>query len=97
MSTDFEKAAAFLLPTDPVSKKSNKRKKVVISEITGTQSGVGTSGVSFRWHSNQEYGTFNTEQRSKIHYWGITNGTNWGVPNAHKSNYVTKNDDEEGK
>ena len=52
MSTYFEKAAAFLLPTDPAAKKSNKIKNVVISKVTGTQSGVGASGVILRWHSN---------------------------------------------
>ena len=63
MTTDFEKAAAFLLPTDPVAKKINKGKKVVISEVTGTQSGVGTIGISLCWHSNEECGTLNLEQR----------------------------------
>ena len=64
MSADFEKADVLLLPTDPVAKKSNKRKNVVTSKVTGNQSVVGTSVVSLRWHSNEEYGTLNPEQRS---------------------------------
>ena len=50
MSTDVEKSAALFLPMDPVTKKSNKRKHVVMYEVTGTQSDVGTRGVSLRWH-----------------------------------------------
>ena len=49
MSTGFEKADAFLLPTNNVAKKSNKIKNVVIYEVTGTHSGVGTSEVILRW------------------------------------------------
>ena len=78
MSTDFEKAAAFLIPTDPVAKKSNKIKNVVISDVTGTQSGVVTSGVSLCWNSNEEYRTLNPEQKSELHSWRIANSTNQG-------------------
>ena len=31
------------------------------------------------------------EQISELHDWRITNGTNWGVPNAHKSKKGTNN------
>ena len=38
MITDFEKAAAFLLPNNPVAKKSNKRKSVLLSlRLQGTR------------------------------------------------------------
>ena len=97
MSADFEKADVLLLPTDPVAKKSNKRKNVVISEVTGTQSGVGTSRFSLCWHSNEEYGTLNPEQRSELHDWHIKNGTNQGGPNYHKSKKVTNNSNGKGK
>ena len=83
MSTDFEKAGAFLLPTDPVANKSNKRKKIIY-EVTGTQSDVGTSGVSLHWHSNEYYGTLNPEQILELHDWCITNSTNRLGPHAHK-------------
>ena len=50
ISTDFEKASDFLLPTNPVTKKINMRKIVVISKVIGIHSGVGTSGVRLHWH-----------------------------------------------
>ena len=49
MSTGFEKADAFLLPTNNVAKKSIKKKNVVIYKVTGTRSGVGTSEVILHW------------------------------------------------
>ena len=97
MSTYFEQTAAFLLPMDPVTKKNNKLKNVIISEVTGTQSGVGTSGVSLCWHSNEEYGTLNPEQISELHDWRITNGTNRGGLNSQKSKKGTKNANGKGK
>ena len=35
MSTDFDKAAAFLLPTDHVTKESNERKNVLSLRLKG--------------------------------------------------------------
>ena len=96
MSTYFEQTAAFLLQMDPVIKKNNKLKNVIIYEVTGTQSGVGTSGVSLCWHSNEEYGTLNPEQISELHDWRITNGTNRGGLNSHKSKKGTKNANAKG-
>ena len=84
MIPDFDNAASFLILMNPVTKKVNKRKKFVISEVTGTQSGVGTSGVILCWTSNEEYGTLNSEHKSEIHNWRIKNGTNWGGPKFHK-------------
>ena len=72
-------------------RKEKKEKDVVISEVTDTQSGVGTSGVGLRWYSNERYRTLNPEQISELHDWHITNGMNRGGTNAHKSKKVTKN------
>ena len=72
-------------------------KNGVISEVTGSQSGVGTIEVSLCWKSNEEYGTLNLEQRLELHDWRITNGTNWGGPNAHKSKKGTNNANVKGK
>ena len=83
--------------TDPVAKKSNKSKNVVISEVTGTHSGVGTSGVSLRWYSNEYYGTLNPEQRSELHNCRTANSTNQGGPNSHKIKQGIKNANGKGK
>ena len=53
MSSDFGEAYALLLPTDPVANKMNKRKKMVVSEVTRTQGGVGTIWVSLHWRPNE--------------------------------------------
>ena len=37
------------------------------------------------------------EQISELHDWRIKNGTNWGVPNSHKSKKGTKNANGKGK
>ena len=96
MSTEFEKAVFFLLPRYLVAKKVIKEKNVVISEVTGTQSGVVTNGFSLCWHSKEEYGTLNSEQISELNDWRITNGTNRGGTNSHKSKKGTKNANAKG-
>ena len=47
MSTDYEKAAALLLPTDRVAKKSNKRKMLLSLRLQGPKVVLGPVGSAF--------------------------------------------------
>ena len=77
---DFEAAAAFLLPHDPVAKKraSAKRTHAEVSAIDGSsiRSGKGKSGVEFRYHTKQEYKKLSTEQRNELREWRLENDGN---------------------
>ena len=55
---DFESAAAFLLPHDPVAKKRQTKRPhadIASVETTKMKSGIGSTGVEFRYHTYAEY------------------------------------------
>ena len=64
--------------------------------VIGTQSGVGTSDISLYWHSNEECGTVNPEQRLELYDWRITNSTIQGGPNSQKWKIGKENDNGKG-
>ena len=80
MRNNFERAVAFLMPTDPVEKKKAKNKRS-IAEVSAVESeerpprknlgghkqGRGKSGVEFRYHTPEEYNALNKEQRQELH------------------------------
>ena len=73
---DFEAAAAFLLPHDPVAKK--RQTKRPHAEISGVdtpkiKSGIGSTGVEFRYHTYAEYAKLTTEQKAELHEWRKSN------------------------
>ncbi len=92
---DFEKAAAAIIPSDPVSKKrlsGNKRHAAEISsaEIGGAAKDskkhrVGTSGVELRFHTSAEYSKLNGLQRSELREWRKNQNGNKGKGNENKS------------
>ena len=87
LKTDFEKAAAFLLPACPVAAKRAriKRGAAEISEVEGnvpakptiasteSKAGFGRTGVHLRWHDFDEYGTLNAEQKKELYEWRQAN------------------------
>ena len=79
---DFEAAAAFLLPHDPVAKKraTAKRPQVEISTVDSTdlKSGIGKTGVELRYHTYAEYTKLSTEQKKELSEWRGKNGTSDG-------------------
>ena len=76
---DFEKAAAALLPKDPVAKKrqSTKRPSADISDVEKVKNdgsaGIGKTGVHFRYHKPDEYEKLTTEQKKELALWRVKN------------------------
>ena len=76
---DFEKAAAALLPKDPVAKKrqSTKRPSADISDVKKTKTdggaGIGKTGVHFRYHKPDKYDKLNPEQKKELALWRVKN------------------------
>jgi hypothetical protein len=76
---DFERAAAYLLPKDPVVKKrmlATKRANAQISEVTageisafGTKPSIGKTGVHFRYYKPEEYDGLSKEQKEELREW----------------------------
>ena len=76
MRNDFEKAAAHLLPCDPVAKKrqqsGTKRGHASIADAqvggteAGKKAGIGKTGVHFRYHPPDEYATLSDEQKNEL-------------------------------
>jgi len=71
---NFEAAASFLLPHDPVAKKhaATKRPHANISAIDSAsiKSGVGKkTGVELRYHTKSEYRKLSKAERSELHEW----------------------------
>ena len=75
MRDTFETAAAFLLPADPVAKRTKEAKRTIadISQATlGTtplKSGTGQSGVEFRFYKQGEFSKLNEGQREELFQW----------------------------
>ena len=71
---NFESAVAFLLPTDPVTKKGkNKRPSAEISATTGNPKSLGThkpgrgeTGVEFRYYEPKEFRKLTQEQKDEL-------------------------------
>jgi hypothetical protein len=80
---DFEAAATHLLPYDPVQKKridqaGGKRGSADISDTTGEEAnissfgakkGIGSSGVSLRYHTKVEYEKLDKAQKTELREW----------------------------
>ena len=79
----FEKAAATILPKDPVVKRRLTAAKRPAGDISATvasagaagKAGIGQSGVHFRYHEPAEYDTLSTAQRKELSEWRVANGT----------------------
>ena len=80
MHNDFEAAAAYLLPYDPVAKKKAAMKRPVaqissveeVAEVSGTammKESIGKTGVHLRWHTNAEYKELTSEQKKELSEW----------------------------
>lgn len=73
---NFEDAASFLLPKDPVVKRLNtagsKRASASISDVnaessgSGAKPGIGHSGVHLRYHTNEEYYKLSASQKKEL-------------------------------
>ena len=78
---DFEAAVAFLLPSCPISRKRQKTTKtnvVGVSEISattggnssfGSKSGIGETGVHFRYYQPAEFKKLTPEQIAELKQW----------------------------
>ena len=95
MRSDFEAAAAHLLPYDPVAKKrtaANKRGIGLISatdaDISATSAsgkpGIGQTGVHLRFHTKSEYQALTSEQKTELKQWRLDN------PDKVKASKATK-------
>ena len=72
---NFEAAAAFLLPHDPVARKrATKRGQADVSAIDSStiKSGIGKTGVEFRYHTKAEYKKLTKEQKTELYEWRLT-------------------------
>ena len=84
---NFEDAALYLLPYDPVAKKraaTNKRGAAYISgvaqdedgDLSTTQSqkpGIGKTGVHFCYYTKDEYSKLTSEQKRELKEWRLSN------------------------
>ena len=78
---DFEAAAAYLLPKDPVAKRratGQKQSSVEISDTTvkkvsakgkSPKVGIGTTGVHFRCYTPKDYAGLSKEQKMELTKW----------------------------
>ena len=79
---DFESAAAFLLPEDPVAKRKTLDQKREIAEISGlegvigstqgggtTKASKGKTGVELRFYKQSEYGKLTDDQKMELKTW----------------------------
>ena len=73
MRSDFEKAAAHLLPKDPVVKKRLSANKRSAAEISSTnvvddkrKTGIGSTGVHFRYYKPEEYDKLMKPQKREL-------------------------------
>jgi hypothetical protein len=86
MRNDFEGTATHLMPYDPVLKRRSenpgKRRSADISDVNATEAtvasfgskkGSGSSGVSFRYHTTEEYDKLNKDQRDELRTWRAAN------------------------
>ena len=73
LMSNFEEAAAMILPGCPVARKVKQKPKGLTADIgaldTVINTGKGKSGVDLRWHSKTEYKTLNDEQKLELKEW----------------------------
>ena len=75
MRTNFELAAAFLIPTCPVAKK--KTKQSLVADIAGADGGInpqliegkGKTGVDLRWYPSEEFQALPEAQQQELKAW----------------------------
>jgi hypothetical protein len=82
---DFEAAASYLLPYDPVARKRTAGQKRDAASISGvdvddttvsstqTKQSIGKTGVHLRYHKNDEYAKLTTEQKLELKEWRENN------------------------
>ena len=95
---NFEEAASFLLPADPVAIKrtaGNKRESGLISAVNDgqdetaqvsfvdTKPSIGKSGVHLRYHEQKEYRKLNKAQKDELREWRSRNGTSSAASSNH--------------
>jgi hypothetical protein len=99
LRNDFEACATHLLPYDPVQKKrtdhaGGKRGSADISDMTGeeanassfgTKKGIGSTGVSLRYHEPDEYSKLSPDQTKELREWRNANRGNTGFKGKGKS------------
>ena len=84
MRNDFEKAASYLLPYDPVAKKrqaGSKRGAGYISAVEGevsavsggSKASIGKTGVHLRYYTTNEYKKLTNEQKDELREWRANN------------------------
>ena len=84
MRTDFEAAAAHLLPYDPVAKKRTTSHKCGGALISSTEAEIGATtgggkagiemtGVHLRFHTKAEYHKLTHEQKGELKQWRMDN------------------------
>ena len=91
MRGDFERAVAFLLPTNPVKRKrvGGKRDSAQISAAEGMapkkktsfKPNIGKTGVELRYYKTKDYKKLNDKQKEELKMWRLENSQN-----ANKSN-----------
>ena len=80
--SNFEDTASFLLPHDPVAKKRTTSGKVRFAHVSDTHAhveiselsakiGIGKSGVSLRFHTQDEYRKLNNDQKEELRQYRI--------------------------
>jgi hypothetical protein len=77
---DFESAASYLIPYDPVAKKhaANRSKSgnKLIADISSTdgRESIGKTGVHLRYHTPEEYSQLSKDQKDELYEWRSKNG-----------------------
>lgn len=72
---NFEAAAAFLLPADPVARKRKSNGQgsgtyvADVSSATGLKPNTGSTGVELRYYKKNEYKQLNDQQRDELREW----------------------------
>lgn len=73
LMSNFEEAAAMILPGCPVARKVKKRTGGLTAEVgaldTVLKSGTGKTGVDLRWHPKSEYKNLSDEQKLELKEW----------------------------
>ena len=90
---DFELAAAFFLPCDPVAKKksskvsSNAHASIaegaaeIFSTSTSGKPSIGKTGVHLRWHKPNKFAKLSKVQKRELFEWRQSNNEKEGPPN----------------
>ena len=89
-----------LLPYDPVQNKRNSASKRGAGDISdlsgaeiasfGSKEGIGKSGVHLRWHTTEEYGPLDNDQKEELREWRKTDPASIAYKKKNKGKKVQK-------